>query len=174
MDNFLPVSFGNWYDPSLPGYDTTKKANVEWYGWHQSTATKIAWRNWTNDWNYRERVGRCPTISAQPINRTYQPRIAPFLQTVVQWYNALPADEKYLFGGWKNGWETSFNNNYRYFPNGNSYYGTTNDPAWSNNYQPIGYNAAKTGGIRNVRDVNRLRLCQNRREGFDVPVETGV
>ena len=47
-----------------------------------------------------------------------------FLPAVLQWYTNLPANKKWLFVGWKCGWESTINANYRFFPNGNSYYGT--------------------------------------------------
>ncbi len=59
-----------------------------------------------------------------------------------------PSEERWLFVGWKCGWETTPNSQYAYFQDGNSYYGRADNPTWDNaRRQTIGYNAAKTAGL---------------------------
>ncbi|MEI6676146.1 MAG: hypothetical protein WCO57_13320, partial [Verrucomicrobiota bacterium] len=143
-ETWLPPSLLNWCDDTLPGYDPAKKADVEWYGWDDSTAVKLSWRNWGSPF----RIGPTPNFLS-PNFQAYEKGIYDqFLPVVLAWYNKLPANKKWLLAGWKCGWESAINSNYRFFPNGNSYYGTSNNPAWSDNYQPLGYNAAKTAGIK--------------------------
>ena len=143
-ETWLPTSLLNWYDPALPGYDLAKKADVEWYGWDDSTAVKLSWRNW----GFPFRIGPTPNFLSANFQAYEKGIYDQFLPVVLNWYNNLPANKKWLFAGWKCGWESAINSNYRFFPNGNSYYGTSNDPVWSDNYQPLGYNAAQTAGIR--------------------------
>ena len=40
-ENWLPASLLNWYDPGLAGYDPAKTADVEWYGWDQTTRSNF-------------------------------------------------------------------------------------------------------------------------------------
>ncbi len=71
------------------------------------------------------------------------------IPVVVDWYRSLPPEERYLFVGWKCGWETTPNSQYAYFKDGNSYYGRSDNPKWEDaNKQLIGYNAAKTAGLK--------------------------
>jgi hypothetical protein len=141
---WLPTYLLNWYDPALPGYDPAKSADVDWYGWDPSTAVKLSWRNW----GFPFRVGPAPNFLSPRFQAFEKSLYDLFLPVVLQWYNNLPANKKWLFVGWKCGWESSINTNYRFFQNGNSYYGTANDPEWDSIYQSLGYNAAKTAGIR--------------------------
>jgi autotransporter-associated beta strand protein len=143
-ETWLPKSLLNWYDPGADGYDPAKKADVEWYGWDDGTAVKLSWRNW----GFPFRIGPTPNFLS-PNFQAYEKGIYDqFLPVVLEWYNKLPPSKKWLLAGWKCGWESAINSNYRFFPDGNSYYGTSNDPAWNDNYQPLGYNAAKTAGIK--------------------------
>lgn len=143
-ETWMPTSFLNWYDPKLPGYDPAKTADVEWHGWDQSSAVKLSWRNWGSPF----RIGPAPNFLS-PRFQAYEKSIYDqFLPVVLQWYTNLPANQKWLFVGWRCGVESALNGNYRFFTNGNSYYGKTNNPPWSNHYQSLGYNAAKTAGIR--------------------------
>ncbi len=143
-ETWLPPSLLNWYDDTLPGYDPAKKADVEWYGWDDGTAVKLSWRNW----GFPFRIGPTPNFLS-PNFQAYEKGIYDqFLPVVLEWYNKLPANKKWLLAGWKCGWESAINSNYRFFPDGNSYYGTSNDPAWNDNYQPLGYNATQTAGIK--------------------------
>jgi hypothetical protein len=143
-ENWLPTRLLNWYDSGLPGYDPAKTADVEWYGWDQTNAVKLSWRNW----GFPFRIGPAPNLLSSNFQAYEKGIYDVFLPAVLRWYTNLPANQKWLFVGWKCGWESTINDNYRFFTNGNSYYGTPNDPPWSDSYQPLGYNAAKTAGIR--------------------------
>jgi autotransporter-associated beta strand protein len=144
-ETWLPPSLLNWYDDTLPGYDPAKKADVEWYDWDDSTAVKLSWRNW----GFPFRIGPTPNFLS-PNFQAYEKGIYDlFLPVVLEWYNELPPGKKWLLAGWKCGWESAINSNYRFFPDGNSYYYTPNEnPVWNDNYQPLGYNAAQTAGIK--------------------------
>jgi hypothetical protein len=143
-ETYLPASLLNWYDPNLPGYDPAKTADVEWHGWDRSTAIKLCWRNWGSPF----RIGPAPNFLSARFQAYEKGIYYAFVPVVLEWYNNLPAEKKWLFVGWKCGWESAYNGNYRFFSNGNAYYGSTINPAWSNHYEPLGYNAAKTSGIR--------------------------
>lgn len=149
VENWLPPSLLNWFDPKTAGYDPAKRADVEWYGWDESAAITLSWRNWGRE----IRVGPAPNyLSAN--YEAYEKRVyGQFLPVVVRWYRHLPPDEKWLFVGWKCGWESSLNNNYRFFTNGNSYYGTASNPAWDSKFALIGYNAAQSARIQTAGTI---------------------
>jgi hypothetical protein len=130
-ETWLPPSLLNWYDASLPGYDPAKIADVEWFGWDQSTAVKLSWRNW----GFPFRIGPVPNFLSANFQAYEKAIYDRFLPEVVQWYANLPANQKWLFVGWRCGVESALNGNYRFFTNGNSYYGTTNNPTWSDHFQ---------------------------------------
>jgi hypothetical protein len=121
-------------------------ADVEWYGWDPSTAVKLCWRNW----GFPFRIGPAPNFLSTSFQAYEKGLYDPFLAAAVQWYTNLPLGQKWLFVGWKCGWESVLNYNYRFFTNGNSYYGTTSDPTWSDNNQSLGCNAARsvTSGLK--------------------------
>lgn len=144
VENWLPPSLLNWFNPRAAGYDAAKQADVEWFGWEKTTAIQLSWRNWGAE----IRVGPAPNYLCADYE-AYEKRVYDqFLPVVVRWYQLLPQDEKWLFVGWRCGWKSSLNNNFRFFPNGNSYYGKASNPPWSARYAPIGYNAAQTAGIQ--------------------------
>lgn len=144
VDNWLPASLLNWFNPRAAGYDAAKRTDVEWYGWDSSTAVMLSWRNWGKE----IRVGPAPNYLCADYEAYEKQVYDQFLPMVVRWYQHLAPGEKWLFAGWRCGWESSLNNNYRFFPNGNSYYGKTSNPPWSGNFEPVGYNAARTVGIQ--------------------------
>jgi len=144
-ENWLPESLLNWHDPAKPGYDPAKVADVEWTGWTPDTAVKLCWRNW----GVTVRVGPQPNLLSPRFQAWERDIYAALVPLVVQWLKELPADQQWLFVGWKCGWETTPNSQYAYFKDGNSYYGRADDPKWDNaNKQHIGYNAAKTAGLQ--------------------------
>lgn len=144
-ENCLPESLLNWYDPAKPGYDPAKRADVEWYGWEADKAVKLCWRNWGK----QLRTGPQPNLLSPNFQAWEKEIYAAFLPHAVRWHGGLAADQKWLFVGWKCGWETTLNSQYVYFKDGNSYYGGKIDPAWDRaNIQLLGYNAARTGGLQ--------------------------
>jgi platelet-activating factor acetylhydrolase IB subunit beta/gamma len=156
-ENWLPESLLNWYDPQKPGFDPAKVADVEWYGWTPDTAVKVCWRNWGTP----IRVGPHPNLLSprfQAWEKTIYEAMAP---VVVQWARELPADKQWLYVGWKCGWETMPNNQYRYFRDGNSYYSRTDNPAWNDtDIQRIGYNAAQSAGIQSTGELGHSQLMK--------------
>jgi len=144
-ENWLPTALLNWYDPAKPGYDTNKTADVEWVGWSPTNAVKLCWRNWGS----QLRVGPQPNLLSTNFQAWERSMYTSFIPYVLQWYNSLATTQKWIFVGWKCGWETSLNSQYYYYSNGNSYYSqpAANDPK-SGPRENLGYNAAQTGGIR--------------------------
>lgn len=150
-ENWLPVSLLNWYDPAKPGYDPAKTADVEWYGWSPDKAVKLCWRNW----GVQVRTGPQPNLLSPNFQAWEKKIYAAFLPAAAQWQESLPPDQKWLFVGWKCGWETTLNSQYAYFENGNSYYGRTDNPAWDQKkIQVLGYNAARTAGLKTSGELN--------------------
>lgn len=156
-ENWLPESLLNWYDPQKPGFDPAKVADVEWYGWTPDTAVKVCWRNWGTP----IRVGPHPNLLSprfQAWEKSIYQAMAP---VVVQWVRELPAEDQWLFVGWKCGWETMPNNQYRYFRDGNSYYSRPDNPEWNDTHiQHIGYNAARTAGIQTSGELGHSQLMK--------------
>lgn len=144
VENWLPPRLLNWFDSHTAGYDPAKRSDVEWYGWDEATAMKLSWRNWGRE----IRIGPAPNYLSADYEAYERQVYEKFLPVVVQWYQRLPLDEKWLFVGWRCGWESSLNNNYRFFANGNSYLGKASNPPWNATIAPIGYNAARTAGIQ--------------------------
>ena len=146
MENALPTDLLNWYDSSKPGYNTNKTADVEWYGWSPTNAVKLCWRNWGT----QIRVGPQPNLLSTNFQAWERNAYTNYIPYVLQWYNSLSATQKWLFVGWKCGWETSLNSQYFYYSNGNSYYSQppANDPTWGSPKQTLGYNAAQTAGLK--------------------------
>jgi hypothetical protein len=149
-ENWLPESLLNWYDPAKPGYDPAKTADVEWYGWGPENAVKLCWRNW----GVPLRVGPQPNLLSPRFQAWEKTIYDGFIPPVLEWYNALPASRKWLFVGWKCGWETTLNSTYVYFADGNSYYGRAGDPSWDTPKLHLGYNAAQTAGLKTSGDLD--------------------
>ena len=146
VENVLPTSLLNWYDPAQPGYNTNKTSDVEWFGWSPTNAIKLCWRNW----GVQIRVGPQPNLLSTNYQAWEKTVYTNYLPYVTQWYDSLAVTQKWLFVGWKCGWETKLNSQYYYFTNGNSYYGQPagSDPEWNAPKQTLGYNAAQTGGFK--------------------------
>jgi hypothetical protein len=146
----------NWWDPGLPGYDPRNRRNVEWTGWGPEHAVKIGWRNWGK----QIRVRPAPNIASPRFLQEHWTAYDVLIPIIVAWYESLPADKKYLFGGVKVGWEASINVNAYYYPDGNRIFDKSpNDPSkdptnagtqygWTFGVQPLGYAAVYTSGIK--------------------------
>lgn len=144
-ENWLPESLTNWFDPSKPGYDPEKVNDVEWYGWTPDTAVKLCWRNWGTV----VRVGPHPNLLSPRFQAWEKSIYEALVPVVVEWLTKLPSERRWLFVGWKCGWETTPNSQYAYFRGGNDYLLRSDNPKWDNaNKQYIGYNAARTGGFQ--------------------------
>lgn len=138
----------NWFNPGMAGYDPCNIENVEWAGWSPEDATKISWVNWGNQ------LRLAPTVNllAPRVKALQRELYADFVPTIVSWWHNLPQDKKYLFAGFKVGWETGGSLLFSYYVNGNYYYETwPNDPSHdptSGATEWLGYNALKTAGIK--------------------------
>lgn len=151
VENVVPTNLLNWYDATLPGYDTNKVADVEWFGWSPTNAVKLCWRNW----GVQIRVGPQPNLLSTNYQAWEKSVYTNYIPYVVQWYNSLAVTQKWLFVGWKCGWETKLNSQYFYYTNGNNYYGqpAANDPT-SGLTQTLGYNAAQISGLKTNGVIN--------------------
>lgn len=159
----------NWWDPTKPGYNPANRKNVEWTDWQESSAIKISWRNWGR----QLRVLPAPNLASPAVVAAQieaQQRLVPL---IVKWYQALPARQKYLFGGLKVGHEASIGVNAYYYKNGNRYLEQKpNDEGLDpqESYRPegglsaglaqLGYAAVKTAGIKSRGRITREDLAQ--------------
>jgi len=154
----------NWWDPGRIGYDPENADNVEWYGWGPEYATKIAWRNWGN----QQRIPPAPNLASFAFLAAHWEKYRDVIPVIVDWYEGLPANRKYLFGGVKVGWECAVITNSFYFPNGNWYLenypdDTSHDPTsgygpqygWTWGVEKTGYAAAATMGIKTSGELTK-------------------
>lgn len=159
----------NWWDPNRPGYSSSNANNVEWYGWSNSSAIKISWRNWGG----QSRVLPAPNLMSPEYRALSRTQFKRYIPTIMNWYNSLPVNKKYLFVGLKVGWESSIGTtNAVYHPNGNNYLETwptdpSHDPVWSYNGLPpsfgfaqIGYAALKSSGIKTSGLITEADLAE--------------
>lgn len=159
----------NWWDPDKAGYNPENRKNVEWTGWHDSLAIKIAWRNWGR----QLRVLPPPNLSSPEVITAHINALQKLIPRIVKWYHALPEDQKYLLGGVKVGWEASIGVNAYYYKEGNRYFeqlpnNTSLDPKESfraegglfGGLTPLGYAAIKTAGIKQQGKITRRDITQ--------------
>jgi hypothetical protein len=106
----------NWWDQERPGYDTSNRQNVEWFGWAPEYAMKIAWRNWGR----QIRVLPPPNLMSTRYRTACHDEMRLLIPLVLQWWNRLPEGKKRLFIGIKLGWESAIGVNSFYIPNGNA------------------------------------------------------
>lgn len=107
----------NWWDPEHPGYDTSNRNNVEWFGWGPKYALKIAWRNWGK----QLRVLPPPNLMSPRFRTACHDEMRLIIPLVLQWWNRLPEEKKHLFIGIKLGWESAIGVNSFYIPDGNAF-----------------------------------------------------
>jgi hypothetical protein len=105
----------NWWEPNEWGYSPANRSNVEWAGWSSEEAIKIAWRNWGN----QLRVTPPPNLMSPAYRAACHEEMRVLVPIVIQWWKALPANQRYLFVGLKLGHESSIGVNAWYYPNGN-------------------------------------------------------
>lgn len=159
----------NWWDPKKTGYNPENKKNVEWSGWDESQAIKISWRNWGS----QVRVYPAPNLSSPTIIAAQITALNRLVPRITKWFNALPADQKYLLGGVKLGHEASIGVNAYFYKKGNRYLeqmpnNTSLDPQESYNVEagftgglaPLGYAAVKTAGIKNKGRITAADMEQ--------------
>ena len=107
----------NWWDPERPGYDTSNRQNVEWYGWGAAYALKIAWRNWGK----QLRVLPPPNLMSSRYRTASHDEMNLLIPVVLRWWDRLPAEKKELLIGIKLGWESAIGVNSFYIPDGNAF-----------------------------------------------------
>lgn len=149
----------NWWDSSKAGYNPDNKNNVEWTSWSPDDAVKIGWLNWGR----QIRLNPMPNLMSPVYRQAVADEMTHLITIVAQWYQQLPADKKYLFGGVKVTGEMFLGVNNWYYPNGNSYVDQdpANDPQTginvldvpSRGVQTIGYAALKTAGIKTSGNI---------------------
>ena len=156
----------NWWDSWRPGYSPTNRLNVEWTNWSPDAAIKIAWRNWGN----QIRVLPPPNLMSPGYRQACHQEMRLVIPLVLNWWQALPADKKYLFIGIKLGWESSVGINAWYYPNGNALLNlpVNQDPSGglkvdelpARGVAQIGYAAVKTAGLRTSGDITEADLAE--------------
>jgi hypothetical protein len=154
----------NWWDPQLPGFSSNNRVNVEWTGWSSNEAIKIAWRNWGR----QIRVLPPPNLMSPRYRTACHDEMRALIPIVLDWWRALPMEEKDLFVGIKLGHETSIGVNAWYYPNGNALLGRppSEDPTNGLNVNDvpsrgvvqIGYAAVKTSGLRHEGAITEADL----------------
>jgi len=133
----------NWWDPSIPGFNPLNKNNVEWTCWDSSCAIKKSWRNWGDEMEVRPQ----PNLASRAYIEAIKSALRELIPLIVNWYNGLPPDEKWLFGGISLGGEVDIGGNYYYYPNG-----VPNGKGLSGSVQ-LGYAAVKTLGIKSSGNI---------------------
>lgn len=110
----IPVFFGldgenwwarsnlsNWWDSGAAGYDPANRHNVEWTGpdggANDNHVLKISWRNWGR----QLRVAPQQNLHSPVVMAAYRRALQKVVPVIVQWYNGLPAADKWLFAGIK-------------------------------------------------------------------------
>jgi hypothetical protein len=155
----------NWWDSRRPGYDTSNRQNVEWYGWGPDYAMKIAWRNWGR----QIRVLPPPNFMSARYRAACHEEMRVLVPIVLQWWKRLPAEKRHLFIGLKLGWESAIGVNSFYLPNGNALLTTpeTNDPQVEikgesipdRGVVPIGYAAVTTARLARSGELKESDLA---------------
>ncbi|MCL1971873.1 MAG: T9SS type A sorting domain-containing protein [Endomicrobia bacterium] len=144
----------NWWDQSKPGYNPENIHNVERYGWNMDTAVKICWRIWGAV--PPTRVEPQPNMGSKAVREAHAEALNVIMPVIMEWYNKLPADRKYLLGGLVLGWELAPYVGAAFFENGNDYLDKppANDPSpvytpKTGNMLALGYAAAQDLGLQN-------------------------
>jgi len=156
----------NWWDTNRHGFSPANRANVEWTGWSPDSAMMIAWRNWGR----QLRVLPPPNLMSPRYREACHAEMRVLIPLVLDWWRALPANQKELLIGIKVGWESSIGVNAWYYPNGNELLNqpATNDPIIgikadqppARGVVQIGYAAVKTAGIRSQGQITEADLVE--------------
>jgi len=156
----------NWWDPERPGFNPQNAHNVEWYGWGPEYALKIAWRNWGR----QLRVLPPPNLMSPAYIAAWTEKMEAIIPVILEWYEALPEDQQYLFVGVKVGWESSIGVNAWYYPDGNAKLhlpeaddpqtGLTGSMVPCRGVQTIGFSALTSAGIRDSGEVTEADLAE--------------
>lgn len=98
----------NWWDSNAPGYNPDNKNNVEWNCDNPTCATKKALRNWGSEFE----VKPPPNLASRIFIDDNKKQLRLLLPIILSWYNALPLDKQWLFGGIDFGTEVDIGQNY--------------------------------------------------------------
>lgn len=163
----------NFWDADRPGYSPANRNNVEWSSWSPDDAIKIAWRNW----GQQIRVLPPPNLMSPAYRCACHQEMRVLIPLILNWQNALPANQKFLLVGIKLGWESSIGANAWYYPNGNALLNhppaadPTTGPAFDNpparGVAEIGYAAVKTAGLRATGQITEADLAEIVRRHLD-------
>ncbi len=133
--------------------------NVEWTSWSADDAVKLGWLNWGT----QIRLNPMPNLMSPAYRQATADMMGEMVDIVLEWYENLPDDRKWLLAGIKATGEMLLGANNWYYPNGNSYLDqpAANDPRTgislsikpSRGVQTIGYAALKTGGFKSSGEV---------------------
>ena len=150
-------------------YDPDNINNVERYGWEMNKAVKIAWRNWGKQHRVEYRNGMsvpAPNLASQAFREKNAKALGEILPVIMQWYNKLSSDKKYLLAGVVLGMELSVEMNAFYYRSvdgtidGNAFWDKGDENTYAaidkaNNLKPngvytarLGYAAAQTLGLQ--------------------------
>lgn len=156
----------NWWDPAKPGFSPSNRVNVEWTGWSPDNAIKIAWRNWGR----QMRVPPPPNLMSPAYRTACHEEMRVLIPLVMNWWQALPADKKFLLIGIKLGWESSIGANAWYYPNGNALLdrpenedptnGLTATEPPARGVAQIGFAAVKSAGLRSEGAITEADLAE--------------
>lgn len=156
----------NWWDETKPGFKPANRENVEWTDWTSDHALKIAWRNW----GQQLRVKPPPNLMSPAYRQACHKKMARLIPGIMQWWRALPPEQKDLLVGVKVGWESAIGLNAWYYPGGNNYLDqpAENDPSYrlevdelpARGVVQIGYAAVKTAKIRTSGKITEADLAE--------------
>ncbi|HRZ35031.1 MAG TPA: sulfatase-like hydrolase/transferase [Candidatus Paceibacterota bacterium] len=156
----------NWWDPTKPGYDPRNKENVEWFSWNSDDALKISWLNWGR----QIRMLPPPNLMSPRYRAACHEKMRLLVPIILDWWKALPADQRHLLAGVKVGWESSIGVNNFYYPNGNDLldkpadedprHGIKATEVPARGLVQLGYAAVKTAGIRTEGQITEADLAE--------------
>lgn len=156
----------NWWDDKKPGYNPENRKNVEWTAWTPDSAVKIGWRNWGR----QLRVLPMPNLMSPAYRDACHIEMGKLIPIVIEWWNSLPKEKKYLLVGIKMGWESAIGVNNWYYPNGNSLlnqpekndpiYGLTTDSLPDRGVTAIGYASVSKLGLANSGQLKEEQLTK--------------
>jgi len=156
----------NWWDTNRAGFSPANRSNVEWTNWSPDNAIKIAWRNWGR----QLRVLPPPNLMSPRYRAACHAEMRVLVPLVLDWWRALPANQKDLLIGLKLGWESSIGVNAWYYPGGDKLLNQpeANDPTSglkadqppARGVVQIGYAAVRTAGIRTHGNLTEADLAE--------------
>lgn len=156
----------NWWDDRKPGYNPENRKNVEWTAWTPDSAVKIGWRNWGS----QLRVLPMPNLMSPAYRDACHIEMGKLIPIVIEWWNSLPKEKKYLLVGIKMGWESAIGVNNWYYPNGNDLlnqpekndpsYGLNTDSLPGRGVTAIGYASVSKLGLANSGQLKEEQLTK--------------